>query len=301
MSIIIRNIFGRAYWLNFLSITGALSVAALVLHGFEFGISDTFQIVLKYYERFLDIIIGWLGPLVEDVLRQIGLHIELFPHWKHVYIMTSVYFSANALNTYLSGDRATGLFEILLGLLIGILVFSGAGAVPADTPHPLPNLTIVFATMLGVFLYESIDSAWRATFYREKAARIYRENGYHTAQGVPVYFPPPWWSFFIGGVRGSSFRAILGVVIAAPLAVFLWWQGVAGWGIAILVFLVALQAANFMCMAIQDARRLVVPREKFGDAYLRSGVGKVGIRMLRFFSWIVQLLLINAGLGLLSL
>lgn len=301
MGDILKSLFGRAYWLNFLSIMGAISMVALVINGFEIGVSQTFYYIIDYFNRFLGVAIGWLEPAIEYISRIIGIDVDLLPHWKHIYVITSVYFSANAINTWTSGDRFTGAFELVLGLFVGVFVFWAAGSVSINTPDLVPNMLVVLAAMIGAFFYETLDSAWRATFYRAKAARIYRENGYHTASGEPVYFPPPWWQFFFGGLKGSFTRSVVGLLFATPAIAALWLNDIAGWSVGVLIFLVLLQAGNFMRMGVGDARRIAVPGESFGAAYLRSGVGKVGIRMMRFFFWIIQLLLLNAGLGLVGL
>ncbi|MHB8271004.1 hypothetical protein [Bradyrhizobium sp.] len=145
------------------------------------------------------------------------------------------------------------------------------------------------------------DRHRRATFYRKKAERNY-EPGYWTADGSAWYPPPPsWWTYFRGGLLGSLFRSFVGLVILAVGVAAFYVRPLPAFGLILVAMMVVVQAANFLRMGIRDAKTLAKPGEPLSEAYLRSGVAKVGIGMIRSFVWFANFLLLNAGLGLLGL
>jgi hypothetical protein len=297
---ILRSVLGGG-WGDFFSLTGSLSIIALAAFGLKFGVSATFKVLLEYYDKTVDALIGWAGPFIENISTYLGWHIALYSHWKYIFVLTSIYFSQNAWNSFTSRDYFTGVFELIWGLVVAGAVSIVAGQVSLTTTSIVDNALIGIFAVVGVFLYESIDVAWRATFYRKKAARIYQQ-GYWAADGSVWYPPPPsWWKYFRGGLLGSLFRSFVGLVILAVGVAAFYVRPLPSFGLILVAAMVFVQAANFLRMGIRDAKTLAKPEEPLSEAYLRSGVAKVGIRMIRVFVWFANFLLLNAGLGLLGL
>lgn len=268
---------------------GALSALALINHVFSDGSGPVYRLLLDYYDKLVSALIGWAKPWVESGLAHVGWRAALYPHWKHIVVFMGIYFWRNAFISYRAGDRFVGGFEMGWGLTIAMAASIAAGGVPLVSADVAANFLIAAAPITGVFVYESGDIAWRAIFYRERAARIYHR---------PI---PTWWGYFAGGVRGSFKRTCMGIILlwgGLHLPVI---QRLAAPGLAMLAILVVIQALNFLWMGVPDVDRLRAPGESWGAAYWRSGVAKLGAAMLSVFFWLGVLLLTNAGLSLYGL
>jgi hypothetical protein len=285
---ILRSVLGGG-WGNFFSLTGSFSIISLAAFGLKFGVSATLKVLLEYYGKIVDLLVGWAGPFIEDISTYLGWHIVLYPHWKYIFVLTSIYFSQNAWNSFTSRDHFIGVFELLWGLVVAGAVSIVAGQISLTTTNIVDNALIGISAIVGVFVYESIDAAWRATFYRKKAARNYERP------------PPSWWEYFRGGLLGSLFRSFGGLVILAVGVAAFYVRPLPAFGLILVAMMVVVQAANFLRMGIRDAKNIAKPGEPLTEAYLRSGVAKVGIGMIRTFIWLVNLLLLNAGWGLVGL
>ena len=262
-----------------------LSALALVRHGFSEGFGPVYRILLDYYDKLVGALLGWAEPLVESGLGYVGWKVMLYPHWKHIVVFMGIYFWRNAFISYRAGDRFIGGFEMVWGLAIAMAASIMAGTIPLAIADTASNFLVGAVPLTSVFVYEAGDAAWRATFYRERAAQIYHR---------PI---PPWWGYFIGGVSGSLRRTVMGIILL--------WGGVnlpvirqlPSPGLATLAILVMIQAVNFLRMGVADADRIRVPGEPRLAAYWRTGVAKLGAAMLSVFLWLAIFLLTNAGLS----
>jgi hypothetical protein len=217
-----------------------------------------------------------------------GWRLVLYPQWIHILLLMGVYFWCNAWNSSATGDRSVGVFELVCGFAFALATAIAVGSVTLASTDGGANFIIAAGPIVGVFMYEVSDAAFRATFYREKAAQIYH---------WPML--PTWWAYFRGNLRGgllgSLFRTAIGltiVVVGLRMPII---QQLSSPGLALLTILVIAQSLNFLRMGLGDAKRLRESHESWSEAYQRSGVAKVGMAMLSVIFWAGACLMIGAG------
>ncbi len=82
---------------TFLSaIFGTLSVVMLIKHGFAVSFVSSLQIVLNFYDQAMQVLFGWAEPWIKQELAAlrdwIGWNLQLYPHWKYIFVLISIYF-----------------------------------------------------------------------------------------------------------------------------------------------------------------------------------------------------------------
>jgi len=268
---------------------GACSAFALFHYSLKFGLGSIFQLLLEYYDRVVGLFLGWAKPYIESGLACVGWSLSLYPQWKHILVIMCIYFLRNALNSYRADDRGIGHFELVWGFTVALVASVAAGTLPLTSEDQIANFLIAAIPIGGIWAYEIGDVAWRATFYRERAARIYHRP------------TPTWWAYFEGGLRGTTVRTLIGIVLLAVGLQVPALQRLPAPGLVLLAALVFAQALNFLRMGISDAERLRTPGESWSSAYWRTGVAKLGAAMLSVFFWAGILLLSSAGQRFLEL
>lgn len=263
---------------------GACSAIAVFRYAFNSGLGSAFQLLLEYYDRVVDLALGWAKPYIESGLLSVGWNVSLYPQWKHILVLMCIYFLRNSLVSYRAKDRGIGHFELVWGVTVALVASIAAGTIPLTSEDRIAQFLIAAIPVGGIWAYEIGDVVWRATFYRERAARIYHR---------PI---PTWWAYFEGGLRGTTVRTLIGVVLLAAGLQVPAVQKLRVPGLVLLASLVFIQALNFLRMGLSDARRIQRPDESWQSAYWRTGVAKVGAAMFGVFFWVGVILISSAGL-----
>ncbi len=268
---------------------GACSAIAIFRYGLNSGLGSAFQLLLEYYDRVVGLVLGWATPYIESGLARFGWNLSLYPQWKHILVLMCIYFLRNSLISYGAKDRGIGHFELVWGVTVALVASIAAGTIPLTSEDRIAQFLIAAIPVGGIWAYEIGDVAWRATFYRERAARIYHRP------------TPTWWAYFEGGLRGTTIRTLIGIVLLAVGLQVPAVQKLRVPGLVLLSSLVFIQALNFLRMGLHDAKRIRQPDESWRSAYWRTGVAKVGAAMLGVFLWVGVILISSAGLRFVGL
>ena len=156
-------------------ILSGISVLALVSHAFDVGFSVVFEGVVSWYNTFLSLTIGWLQYPIRWVIEAIAgwfsVPFILHEHWKHIFIVSNVYFLRNTFSYTKSTEDGSSVRDLPVTIYIGILsiIISTVvcGIVGVIEPKDAwSNLLVAWIPLLGFFVYDvlerSISVLWLA-------------------------------------------------------------------------------------------------------------------------------------------
>lgn len=133
---------------------GTVSLTILAWKGFHFTFGPFLLAVLEELEKDYSLFFGIFEPPIKQALAilntYVGWDLQLEPHWKHVFALNWVYFSANGrtdvrYRQYWSDAIASYVEGFLIALVVGVL--SGVAALDGA------NLAIAFWPIVGFILY----------------------------------------------------------------------------------------------------------------------------------------------------
>jgi hypothetical protein len=177
-----------------------------------FVFSDT----LQWYDQLLGQVVeaelpGWATPAVNHLVAllhsHLGLNLTLYPEWKHVFVLMTIYFykQADAVRTIerlLNGakNRSFGFYYYYgLGAVTALTTSVAAGTIKLNHNQFELSFLFVSISILGVAFYDLLTSAYSATFFRQPIARQLQRQ------------PPSWLLSFGGNVLYSLRRALIGI------------------------------------------------------------------------------------------
>lgn len=147
---------------------GALSIAALIWHGFNVGLWGPFELILNFYEKLVGLLRFAEPPLkvlLQFVSRFIAIDLDLHPHWRHSFVLMSLYFGGDVRLDLMRDRSGSAAATVTWGGLIALAASVASGTTPLSDPN---MLALVFPAV-GFVVYETGRSALTATFYREVA------------------------------------------------------------------------------------------------------------------------------------
>jgi hypothetical protein len=136
-------------WRLFLIPLGVMSALVMARDGLGFPLTDTINWVLNGYSGLLaQIAVVLVDPWIERLFAQLrqlfSIDLQLYPHWKHVFILLWLYLGANSriwMNAFANssdGSWASAFrrmwFDWLLSLALSLTSSIAAGAVPLSHP-----------------------------------------------------------------------------------------------------------------------------------------------------------------------
>jgi len=259
----------------FLFVPGLLSLLALARDAFKIGLSQVLQKVLVYYDWIIDWLIGWAKPLIELVLLEFGLKIDLYPHWKHVFVLFNIYLVRSASSS-LRVHRPTGVFRFTTGFLIAAVVSIAAGAMPLTAASRTVNLIVVMIPVLGLFAYGVFTGLWQATFRKEVEQRRRGQTA--------------WSEIFLGHLYASLRRTVIAFVVALVAVLSPLNDYIPSSALAVLVALVIMHALYNLRDGVSQ-----LEREPWHGSYWNTPSAKIGLDMLRYFAYASLAISLNAG------
>ena len=126
----------RWAWVTFVSLINAPSILSLLQMIFEHRLIDALQWIVDGYND----IVGQLGAIVEPLVRpflawlnaRFDWSLELYPHWRPLFLLLAVMASSGIRNAWRFGARAVAITHglgVIGGALVGALA---AGLLPLD-------------------------------------------------------------------------------------------------------------------------------------------------------------------------
>ncbi len=138
----------------------ALSIVKLISYGFEHGLSLPMGRMLKYFDKLLDFLFGWMEPPIKLALSfvaRISSHnFLLLPHWRYVFIILWLCVVAFARAFWAEGNRKQAWLTLAWGSPIALASAVAAGTVPLGSTigepaaHAFSHVVTVFTDDRGV-------------------------------------------------------------------------------------------------------------------------------------------------------
>ncbi len=140
---------------RFLSFTLAmLSIVMLIKHGLDMGsFVAPLQIILDYYERLVQALLGWTEPYLQSVLDLlqdlIGWDLQLDKNWKYVFVLMMLFFAAlsrdflGRTDEVVRPSRVVALSAWMLGVIIslGTSIWLGVSPISDASTDPASALS----------------------------------------------------------------------------------------------------------------------------------------------------------------
>ncbi len=144
----------------------------------------------------------WIKPYIENAIEWIlAWRINLYPHWKHIFVLLSLYFFSGARTEFVVHHYFTAIFRLLLGFCIASAVAIGIGILPLTRLDVGANFLIAAIPLFGTSINDIALRAWRATFTRAKELARRHE----IAQS--------WWKYFRPAFIGVLIRTGAALVV----------------------------------------------------------------------------------------
>lgn len=290
------NVVGRVVaWLS--AILSVLSIVALIAHGLDYGLGPTTSLLLEYYDRLLQVLLGWSEPSLQRVLRALGDYLYweplLHPYWKHVFLLMFAYLGREAsLAASLGANR---WWRLALGLVLALVAALGAGALPASRDSNLELATFVAGPALCILLYDFAIGLFAPYNFQSTLTHLLRFHGRRLGARL------------LGG--GLVTTALLCVPVALRSE---------GYGIVILGALLLLQALCLIVLSMREQmqrhpfsyeashrdgvfRRLALQLRYLKVATFSSPEAGLGFSIIGVFAGVLLFVLTNAGLQLVGL
>lgn len=276
--------------LRFLGIVaGALSVVSLTRLALRAGLGPTALLMFEFYENLMRAAFGWAEPTIRELLSSIRVYLpwelQLYPHWKHTFVLIGIYFFREALTLYRGGFAARAMFLGSYGFIVAVVTSVAAGTIDPTHGDVSAHFLIACIPILGVLAYDLGDGFVSATLFRNRIAQELN----HT--------PETWSHYFNERLFNASRRALLGLILlVAALQVPLVRQ-LPSPGLVILGLLIVVLALDRLRVGAVNANDIRTDEEAWLSAFWRAGNTKLGLTMLGVFAGAALFFLFNAGLG----
>ena len=296
-------------------IVGALSVTILIKHGFEFGVSRTFDLVFTYYDALLGLLFSWVEPYISVGLTWLGdlfsLNLNLHPHWKHIFVLIWIYFFRDAATDFQKGFFGSGVFLFVWGAIVALATSVASGVVAPVTGNWKAQFGIAFFPVLGAFFFTLPRRAWHVSFLRGRDGESKSPNDDPAShpntifvsdrRTQPTLKKTMRWDDFLGTLFRAIARTVIGGIIiilglhTSPI------REMKSPGIFLLGVLVFLLAIYWLCIGASRVGRNRKPGESWGQVFWNQSATQLGSSMIGVFFWSVIFIVSNAGLRVVGL
>jgi hypothetical protein len=269
------------------TLAGVMSIVKLGTHAYQVGLVPVLQLLVDYYEAFAHLLASDFEAPIRDAVRALGLDVPLYPHWKHVFVLTGLYASRDAASTLALGWRGLGLLFLIYGLVVSLIASTAAGMLPLSQSDYEANFLIAALPLAGILIYEIGSDAAMATWRRAHEAGLVR---------APT---PSWWGYFGPKLLDSMLLASIGVIVlVAGLAMLIPLRLSLSPGLVMLGVLVVLFAIWLLVVGLRQGAIMRDENETLAMVLRRQGSWRVGRAMVITLTGAFVFVLLNAGLRL---
>lgn len=270
----------RSWIAAFLSGVSLFNLAATA---WNLGLSQALQLMLDYYNAFLDVALGWATLPLQNVLNWIADRLDLprfslGDHWRHVFVLLWLYAFADVLSEIERKQSKAAAWTLVVGLIISTAASVASGVSPFEGG----GMASVFWAIAGMVTYQVFRSAVNATVRPQKGWS--------------------WWpSFAHFAYRFPFADLVVGAIVLGVGCLTSAYLGGFMNGALLLAFLAGLAIRNVGQAFIFAANS---NREKRADSEIdwrTMATAKLGVVILKALGVLVVLVLSNAGLRLVGL
>jgi hypothetical protein len=249
---------------NFFAI---FSIFVLLRRALDFGLIAPLQLMSEYYEKIKQFLFGWAEPYLlyalHTIMQIVDLHLSLYPHWRDVYLLIVLYFSADVMQTWERNFKSAAIYDAVIGFILALVSAVACGTRYAQDPSS--TLLLVMFPIAGIFFYGFLNHIWNATTtqIRERRGAVLKS----------------WGRYFYESARYDVGKMI---VFCVPIVIAMYYGRIPIFvhlpspGLIILAFFVVLFASYHVLL---------------GSRYR-----VLGMRMLQVLLGVLFLIIANAGL-----
>ena len=283
-------------------VLGGISVLALLQHALKFRLAAAMSVIVQWYDKFLEIVLGWFKEPLEVfilwMLTSFNIQVAIHDHWVHIFVISNVYFLRNtfsytkiASDDTIRHDLPATIFVAVISLVFSVLLAGFAGVF--DGTDPLSNFLVAWIPLVGFFLYDLVE--------RSVTVLLLPSRGAYLGFGLSR----------LGAFRFYLTRALerfVGVTVLAALltalVVFGFGGSTAKYGV--IIFLFCTVALAIYWVSGRASLNFQHTQEDLGLPVLirlmkHSGTTLLGAMMLGTVLWGVAFTFLNGGLGLVGL
>jgi hypothetical protein len=272
-------------------IFGALSLALLAKRGFNLGFAAPFEQALKFYEKGLHQLLGWIEPYWDALLARMGWQLHVHPHWKNILVLMLLYFGVVTKviwPKFRSAKERVLLFGLTAwGIVLAIIASVAAGTV--DLNDSTTNAIMAAFPLSAFALYQFAWCGYLATLGRQET----------------------WWIRYRAATRLYIGPRVVAAIVAALALILLSGRipiltGLRNPGLALLIGLSVLLAVYWLWTGVEGAVYFHKPPEKtwwqtFRDMKWRqswavTSNARIGLGMLKCIGGAIVFVLLGAGL-----
>lgn len=252
-------------------ITGTMSLVTLLWEGFSVGFGPVASLVLDYYQRLVALLLGWSEPYLRELSvnlgRYVGIEIDLYPHWKHVFVLLMLYVGACVKSTWTEydGGKAVSIFVCIWGVVVALVASVAAGT--ASLEERSASVLIAAYPISAVVVFELGLTAIDAKYFRNE------------------------------GIRFAAIGAVLllaGSIVNGTTLL----NGIPNVGLVVLITFVVILGLYWTLYGATDPQGVGDTRWK---KFTSAAPTRLGLILLSSITGALLFLLLNAGLGLLGL
>ncbi len=281
-----------AAWFGVLS--GALSILVLLKSALGVGIGPTLSVVVDYYDRLLEVILGWAEPVLEGIFNFVlslfnVAAIDIDDVWKHVTVLIGLYFLRNVSRLYEGGKASAATYQLVFAIIFMFVFGAAAGVSRTVLPGFWSHFGVVLWPIVGTFAMNVVQGFWFASFPADRAYRTWPDFG-----GTWSHFA--WMQTKWAGYLALSGLALSIVFMSLPVVSASDDPAV----LALCMLVVAFAGYWFVIGNLSVQKNGPRDRPYIAELFASPG-GKVGLAMLWTIVVVVAFLLANAGLGMVGL
>lgn len=276
-------------------VLAGISLFALIREAFDVGASQVFDTIILWYERFLEVAIGWIGDwiflFINFLLIPFSIKIDVQSHWKHIFVLMNVYFFRDAFFYLMPEYKSIKRFKwnFSLGFIVSLIFSTLSGLFIDNGQIFIYPLIIAVSPIFGILIYDFIERGWYVRHFSThdafshlgisdiEALSFYRNKLLERGVifiAICILVIAFWQFLFFVGKPGSALAAF----VAAIFAVALYWIS----GRASLHYIYVGRLKKELSLS----SRLLE----------HSGTSHLGGIMLSNFVWLGVFLISNAGL-----
>lgn len=149
----------------FLAVLSIVALIAQILNG---GIHGPLMALANYYSAFVTVIFAPIEPFAARVARMmgnlLGLHMKLYPHWKHILVLMWLYLGSQARRTsWTKGHQLSAIVIWSLAFSVALAIALLAGSLALDR-QPFTVGLLIIIPVSGVLLFELLSTIWYGMF-----------------------------------------------------------------------------------------------------------------------------------------
>lgn len=160
----LSRVLSIASLLSFL--LGLLSLIVLAKQGLLIGIAAPFAVLIGYYQKVTQILLGWADAPIATIIAYLEGIININLHfdgvWKHIFILLWLYFGSDVRINLRSRRYSFGLFSLAWGTIVAIV--TSVVTVAFGFSAPRLSMPAILVPIIGIIVFDLFRCVWGASF-----------------------------------------------------------------------------------------------------------------------------------------